>query len=85
MIDITLLTCSFNNNFMTSLMIKSFYKQVGIEVPVVIMDNGTKEFCTENMKEVFTVIDNTNYKITHNYHQDSKNHCSKQTDQRDTR
>ena len=27
------------------------------------MDNSTKEFCTEDMKTVFTVIDNTNYKL----------------------
>lgn len=74
--DITLLTCTFNNNILTSLMIKSLFKQLKREIPVVIMDNGTKLKCTNGMKEVFEVIDNTNYKIIPNYNQVSRNHCA---------
>ena len=73
---LTLLTCSFNSNLLTTMMIKSIFKQLNKEIPVVIMDNSTKEFCTEDMKTVFTVIDNTNYKLTPNYNQVSKNHCA---------
>lgn len=74
--NITLLTCTFNNNLLTKCMIMSLFKQLGKSIPVVIMDNGTKEFCTNDMKEIFTVIDNTNYKIIPNYKQVSRNHCA---------
>lgn len=74
--ELTLLTCSFNSNLLTTMMLKSFYKQVNKQIDIVIMDNSTKEFCTNDMKEVFNVIDNTNYKLTPNYNQVSKNHCA---------
>jgi len=73
--DITLFTCNFNNNLMTKCMIMSFFKQYG-EVPVVIMDNSTIEYCSDNIKSMFTVIDNTNFKIIKNYNQISRNHCA---------
>ena len=72
----TLLTCTFNNNLMTKCMLMSFFKQIKQIIPVVIMDNGTKEFCTDDMKDNFIVIDNTNYKLTPNFNQVSRNHCN---------
>lgn len=74
--EITVLTCSYNNNLLTKCMIMSLFKVVGRYVPVCIMDNGNKEICSGEMKEVFTVIDNTNFKITPNFNQVSKNHCA---------
>lgn len=74
--DITLLTCTFNNNTLTKCMIMSFFKQTGLFVPVVIMDNGTVESCTDDMRSVFTVIDNTNFKLTPDFKQVSRNHCA---------
>lgn len=74
--DITLFLVTYNNNKLTSLVIKSFFKSIGTYIPVVIMDNGTREFCTDDMKEVFTIIDNTNYKIIPNQNQLSRNHCA---------
>lgn len=73
--EITLLTVSFNNNVLTTMMIKSFYKQV-CEVETLIIDNGTFQPVSSDMKELFNVVDNTNQKITGNYNQCSKNHCS---------
>ncbi|HPB20331.1 MAG TPA: glycosyltransferase [Bacteroidales bacterium] len=72
---ITLLTCTFNNNLLTTMMIKSLFKQIKRTIPVVIIDNGTKEACTDDMKDIFTVIDNTNFKILKNQNQVSRNHC----------
>ena len=74
--NITLLTCTFNNNVLTRAMIMSCFKQLEKEIPVVIIDNGTTEFCTKEMKETFTVIDNTNHKILKDYAQTSKNHSA---------
>lgn len=73
--EITLLTVSFNNNVLTTMMIKSFYKQV-CEVETLIIDNSTAQPISSDMKKIFNVIDNTNQKITGNYNQCSKNHCS---------
>ena len=74
--DLTLLTCTFNNNLLTKCMIMSLVKQLGIDIPIVIMDNGTTELCTNEMREIFNVIDNSNYKITGNFGQISRNHCA---------
>ena len=74
--DLTLLTCTFNNNLLTKCMIMSLIKQLGTDIPIVIMDNGTFELCTDEIKENFTVIDNSNYKITGNFNQISRNHCA---------
>lgn len=74
--NLTLFTCTFNNNLLTKCMIMSCFKQIGVDLPVVIMDNGTKELCTDDMKEMFTVIDNSNFKLTKNYKQVSRNHCA---------
>ena len=74
--NLTVLTCTFNNNLLTKCMIMSLAKQLGFLPPVVIMDNGTKEFCSPDMREMYTVIDNTNFKITKNYNQISRNHCA---------
>lgn len=73
--DLTLLTVSFNNNLLTGMMLKSFFKQVG-NVNIVIIDNGNRIAVDDAFKHHFTVIDNTNQKITGNYNQCSKNHCS---------
>lgn len=74
--NLTLFTCTFNNNLLTKCMIMSCFKQIGVDLPVVIMDNGTNELCTNDMKEMFTVIDNNNFKLTKNYKQVSRNHCA---------
>lgn len=75
--DITLLTVSFNNNILTGMMIKSLYKQLDDELyDIVIVDNGDKIPVDDNMKCVFTVVDNFNHKIIPDYKQISKNHCS---------
>lgn len=74
--DITLLTCTFNNNLLTKCMIMSCYKQLKKEIPIVIMDNGTTELCSSDLKEMFNVIDNSNYQLTKNYNQISRNHCA---------
>lgn len=73
--DLTLLTVTFNNNILTCMMIRSFFKQVS-PIKVVIIDNGTTEPCDAALKKIFQVIDNTNQKITGDYKQCSKNHCS---------
>lgn len=73
--DITLLTVSFNNNLLTTMMIKSFYKQV-CNVETLIIDNGTNQPVSNDMKSIFMVVDNTYQKITGNFNQCSKNHCS---------
>lgn len=74
--DLTLLTVSFNNNIITGLMIKSFFKQLHNETNVVIVDNGTYKPVDERMKSVFEVVDNFQHKLLPNYNQCSKNHCS---------
>lgn len=74
--DLSLLTVTFNNNILTAFMIKSFYKQIGKPKDIIIIDNGTTTPVDPAMKRVFHVIDNTNQRITGDYHQCSKNHCS---------
>ena len=74
--NITLCFCSFNNNKLSALLIKSLFKQIGRDIPVVIVDNGNKELMTDDIKSIFTVIDNSNYKITGNQNQNSRNHCA---------
>lgn len=74
--NITLCFCSFNNNKLSALLIKSLFKQIGRYIPVVIVDNGNKELMSDDMKSIFTVIDNSNYKITGNQNQNSRNHCA---------
>lgn len=74
--NLTLLTTSFNNNLMTGLMIKSFFKQMKDFVNVVIIDNGTTLPITDEMKKTFEVVDNFQHKLLPNYNQCSKNHCS---------
>lgn len=74
--NITLLTVSFNNNLLTGMMLKSFQKYIGKLPEVVIIDNGNKIPIDNDLKSCFTVIDNFNQKITGNYNQCSKNHCS---------
>lgn len=73
--NVTLLTCTYNNNLITKMMLMSFFKQLGFEIPVIIMDNGTKVFCDEDMTSVFNVIDNHNNKLTGKFDGPSKNHC----------
>ncbi len=74
--DITILTVSFNNNVLTGMMLKSFQKQVGELPEVIIIDNGNKIPVDDGLKSAFNVIDNFNQKITGDYKQCSKNHCS---------
>lgn len=74
--DLTVLTVSFNNSILTGIMLKSFDKQVGNLPEVIIIDNGNTVPVDEQLKSTFNVIDNFNQKITGNYRQCSKNHCS---------
>lgn len=74
--DITVLTATYNNNILTGMMLKSLYKQLDTDIKISIIDNGTKIFADNDMKELFDVIDNTNFKLTPNYNQPSRNHCS---------
>ena len=74
--NITLLMCTFNTNKMTTLAIKSLFKQLHRYIPVVLFDNGNKELCTNEMKEIFTIYDNSHYKITGQQNQLSRNHCA---------
>ena len=74
--DLTLLTVSFNNNIMTGLMLKSFFKQLQNDTEVVIVDNGTTLQVDENLKSIFNVVDNFQHKLLPDYHQCSKNHCA---------
>ena len=74
--NLTVLTCTYNSNEFTKHMIKSLFKQLKREVPVVIMDNGNVQPCDEWLKSNYTVIDNTNYHITGDQHQISRNHCN---------
>lgn len=74
--NITVLTCSYNNNTLTKHMIKSLFKQLNRKLPVVIMDNGNVMPCDDELKTNYTVIDNTNYKLTGDQHQISRNHCN---------
>lgn len=73
--NLTLLTVSFNNNIMTGLMIKSFFKQLQNDIEVVIVDNGTALQVDENLKSIFNVVDNFQHKLLPDYKQCSKNHC----------
>lgn len=74
--DLTLFTCSFNNNLLTEMMLKSFCKQVQHIGEIVIMDNGTHTPVSVITKNTFKVIDNYQHKLVPDYHQVSKNHCS---------
>lgn len=74
--DITLLTVSFNNNIMTTAMLKSFLKQVGDLPEILVIDNGTHTLLSPEFKKTFNVFDNSRQHVTSDYHQCSKNHCS---------
>ena len=74
--NISLLTCTFNQHLLTKMMIMSFFKKIDNLIPVIIMDNSTKTFCPDDLKKQFTVINNTNFKLTPDYGQVSKNHCA---------
>ncbi len=58
------------------MMIKSFFKNIGRPNTIVIADNGTWLPIDPSFHKVVTVVDNTHQKITGDYHQCSKNHCS---------
>lgn len=73
--DITLLSVSYNNNLITGMMLKSLSKQISLE-NIIIVDNGDRIPVDEGLKSCFNVVDNFNQKITGNYRQCSKNHCS---------
>ena len=74
--DITLLTANFNNSYMIMKMLESFMLMVKQYINVVIIDNSDKIPVRNTLKELFTVIDNTNFKLTPNYNQGSKNHAA---------
>ena len=73
--DITLLSVSYNNNLITGMMLKSLSKQISLE-NIIIFDNGDRIPVDEGLKSCFNVIDNFKQKLTGNYKQCSKNHCS---------
>ena len=55
--NITLLTVSYNNNLLTTMMIKSCFKQIGRRIPVCIIDTGKNQKCDNDLKECFDVYD----------------------------
>lgn len=75
--NLTLLTVTFNNNLLTGMMIKSFFKQMQ-DMPheVIIVDNGDKQRASEHFGDIFTVVDNYNHALIKDYKQISKNHCA---------
>jgi len=73
--DITILTVSFNNNLLTGIMLKSFYKQIGKMPEVVIIDNGNNIPVDENLKSCFTVIDNFKNKLSNQNIKSSVQHA----------
>ena len=72
--NLTLLSANFNQPELTLAMLKSLTKATGLPIPVVIIDNSTKYFLPTYNTPVFRVIDNTNFKITPDHHQNSHNH-----------
>lgn len=74
--NISLLTCTFNNNNLTTEMLKTFFKKANMKIPIFIMDNGTIEiFKNKNNFENITIFDNSNYKWTKKYDCPSKTHA----------
>lgn len=74
--DLTILTVTFNNNFLTIMMLKSFMKQTHAIPRIVIVDNGTYIPADDIMKRVFTVVDNYNHRLLPDELQCSRNHCA---------
>ena len=74
--DISLLTCNFNDSYMTLRMLESFLRLGLNDIKIYIMDNSTKYEISIVCKKYFTVINNTNFRYTKDYKQGSKNHCS---------
>lgn len=74
--NITLMTCNFNNDTITGLMLQSFFKQVNWYIPTIIVDNSNTHPISDNYKTLFNVFDNTNFKCTPDYKNASKNHAS---------
>lgn len=62
--DITLLTCTFNNNMITMCMIMSCFKQLRCSIPVIIIDNGKNVKCDKSMTEIFDIYDLSNSNLT---------------------
>ena len=72
----TLLTATFNRHDFTISMLKSFVQQCKWLPNCIILDNSTEcAFPTIDNKFV-KVVDNTNFKLTPDYKQPSKNHCA---------
>ena len=73
--NLTLLTVNFNSNYMTFMMLKSFFKCIGDNFNYLIVDNSTN-LNYSLVNSGMNVFDNTNNHITGNYGQCSKNHAS---------
>ena len=73
--DLTILTVSFNNDLLTGMMLKSFAKQVGELPNVVIVDNGTMTPVNNDLKSIFTVVDNFQNKIAKQHLKSSSQHA----------
>ena len=74
--NITLLTANFNTPDLTLCMLKSFVKQVGIQVPFLVIDNSTRIPIPIKSTGSLQIIDNTNFKLVPNYEQVSANHAA---------
>lgn len=74
--DFTLLTVTFNNDYLTLCMLNSFVKSNGYIPKTLIIDNGTMQFTRIKPSNEITIFDNTCQHITGQYGQCSKNHCS---------
>lgn len=74
--DITLLTATFNRHDFTVSMLQSFYSTFKTIPHTIILDNSTEIPFPDIPNNYITVVDNTNFKHTPDYHQPSKNHCA---------
>ncbi len=74
--NLTVLTCNFNNSEITLEMLRSLYITIDYPLNVTIMDNSTSKKLNIKYNSFFNIIDNTNFKLTPNYNQVSKNHSA---------
>lgn len=70
----TILTANYNSSELTRAMILSLRKQLGFNIHVTIIDNSTQNKWNNSINDNVEVIDNTNFRIIHDYKQASLNH-----------
>lgn len=73
--NISLLTCNFNNSYVTMKMLESFMR-LERKLKIHILDNSTTNRIDPWFSDYFNVVDNYNFKLVKNYEQKSRNHCA---------